>query len=49
MADILHCLRISASPEDVFRAVTEDELLGRWWSGKGELDVPRLPEISRLV
>ena len=32
MADIFHCLRMSASPDDVLRAVTEDELLRPWWA-----------------
>ena len=32
MADIFHCLRMSASPDDVFRAVTENELLRPWWA-----------------
>jgi hypothetical protein len=35
MADIHHCLRVNAAPEDVFRAVTEDELLRPWWAKKG--------------
>ena len=34
MADIFHCLRMSASPDDVFRAVTEDELLRPWWASE---------------
>jgi hypothetical protein len=29
MADIFHCLRMSASPAEVLRAVTENELLVR--------------------
>jgi hypothetical protein len=39
MADILHSLRMRASPDDVFRAVTEDELLRHWWAGEGNLAV----------
>jgi uncharacterized protein YndB with AHSA1/START domain len=34
MADIFHCLRMSASPDDVLRAVTEDELLRPWWAAE---------------
>ena len=33
MADIFHCLRMTASPDEVLRAVTEDELLRPWWAG----------------
>ena len=32
MADIFHWLRMSASTDDVFRAVIEDRLLERWWA-----------------
>ena len=39
MADIFHCLRMSAPYDDVFRAVTEDELLRPWWASDGLLDV----------
>lgn len=39
MADIFHCLRMSASPDEVFRAVTEDELLRPWWAGDDHLAV----------
>ena len=39
MADIFHCLRVHASPDDVFRAVTEDQLLQSWWANDSELDV----------
>jgi hypothetical protein len=45
MADIFHCLRMSASPDDVFRAVTEEELLRPWWANETELDV-RCVEVS---
>lgn len=46
MVDIFHCLRMNASPDDVFRAVTEDELLRPWWANEGApLDV-RCVEIS---
>ncbi|MDB5220446.1 MAG: Aha1 domain protein [Myxococcaceae bacterium] len=38
MADIVHCLRMSASPEDLFRAVTEDELLRPWWAHESTND-----------
>lgn len=31
MADIFHYVRMSASADDVFRAVTEDGLLRPWW------------------
>ena len=46
MADIFHCLRMDASPDDVFRAVTEDDLLRPWWARDGALDV-RCVEIGR--
>jgi uncharacterized protein YndB with AHSA1/START domain len=36
MADILHRVSMNAAPADVFRALTADTLLGRWWTG--ELD-----------
>jgi hypothetical protein len=39
MADIFHCLRMNASPDDVFRAVTEEELLRPWWSNDNHLAV----------
>lgn len=39
MADIHHCLRMTASPDDVLRAVTEDELLRPWWAGGNDLAV----------
>ena len=39
MADIFHCLRMNASPDDVFRAVTEEELLRPWWANDDDLDV----------
>lgn len=45
MADIFHCLRVNASPDEVFRAVTEDELLRPWWAKDGALDV-RCVEVS---
>lgn len=45
MVAIFHCLRMNAAPEDVFRAVTEDELLRPWWAKEGTLDV-RCVEIS---
>jgi hypothetical protein len=38
MADIFHCLRMSASPADVLRAVTEDELLRPWWGSDNAND-----------
>jgi uncharacterized protein YndB with AHSA1/START domain len=38
MADIFHCLRMSASPADVLRAVTEDELLRPWWANENAND-----------
>ena len=34
MADIFHCLRMNASADDVFRAVTEDGLLRPWWANE---------------
>jgi hypothetical protein len=39
MADIFHSLRMRASTDDVFRAVTEDELLRPWWASEGNLAV----------
>ncbi len=42
MADIFHCLRMSASRDDVLRAVTEDELLRPWWANDNHLAVRRL-------
>lgn len=39
MADIFHCLRMNASPDEVFRAVTEDELLRPWWANDTSFDV----------
>ena len=45
MADIFHCLKMSASADDVFRAVTEDELLRPWWARETRLAV-RCVEIS---
>ena len=39
MADIFHCLRMTASPDDVLRALTEDELLRPWWAGRDALSV----------
>jgi hypothetical protein len=39
MADIFHCLRVSASPDEVLRAVTEKELLRPWWAGNDGLSV----------
>ncbi len=46
MADIFHCLRMSASPTEVLRAVTENELLRPWWASDNanddELAVRRL-------
>jgi hypothetical protein len=45
MADIFHCLRMNASPDDVFRAVTEDELRRPWWASDNGLDV-RCVEIA---
>jgi uncharacterized protein YndB with AHSA1/START domain len=48
MADIFHCLRMSASPDDVFRAVTENELLRPWWANHTPLSV-RCVEIAEGV
>ncbi len=45
MADIFHSLRVSASADDVFRAVTEDELLRPWWARDDHLAV-RCVEIA---
>lgn len=45
MADIFHCLRMNASPDDVFRAVTEEDLLRPWWARDTALDV-RCVEIA---
>ena len=42
MADIFHCLRMTASPDEVLRAVTEKELLRPWWSGSDGLSVRSL-------
>lgn len=39
MADIFHCLRMSATPDDVLRAVTVDELLRPWWAADDALAV----------
>jgi uncharacterized protein YndB with AHSA1/START domain len=42
MADIFHCVRMKAHADEVFRAVTEDELLERWWASDGNLAVRRV-------
>jgi hypothetical protein len=39
MAGIFHRVRVRASTSEVFRAVTEDELLRPWWAGDGRLAV----------
>jgi hypothetical protein len=39
MADIFHCLRMTASTDDVLRAVTEQELLRPWWGKSDRLAV----------
>jgi hypothetical protein len=48
MVDIFHCLRMNAPSEDVFRAVTENELLRPWWARDGVLDV-RCVELTEGV
>ena len=42
MADIFHHLRMKASTDDVFRAVTEKELLRPWWAQGCNLAVRRV-------
>jgi uncharacterized protein YndB with AHSA1/START domain len=42
MADIVHCLHMRASPDDVLRAVTEDELLRPWWAAE-DAELPAAP------
>jgi hypothetical protein len=39
MADIFHCLRMNASADDVFRAVTEESLIEPWWARESPLSV----------
>jgi uncharacterized protein YndB with AHSA1/START domain len=39
MADIFHNLRMHASTDDVFRAVTEEELIRPWWARDARLAV----------
>lgn len=42
MADIFHSLRMSASPEDIFRAVADETLVRRWWPQEQALAMRRV-------
>jgi len=39
MADIFHCLRVSAAARDVFRAVTTKDAVFAWWRSEGPVVV----------